>query len=248
MAQISTRKLRQRGVKNPDGVLEEHHPQPAEHPLQHHGQERGQPQASQPFRARLAARPNPARAKQRQAGEPKDQAIGPAAGHRHRCAAPENQQGGANPAHERAGAPPIEPQSERDRQQADPGGGQAMGVLVEDASHPLGNREEEHVITVGVGPVGHGHAGAVTGHQAANGDQPQRGEGREHRETMQAGVVRGCYSGRHGRGRKSETRNPKSETNPKAETQKPKPEWLSETSEAGLLRMGLISYAVDNAA
>src|ERR1039458_2028607 len=131
------KELRKRSVKDPDGVLEQNHAQSAEHPLQNHGSESGQPQASQPFGASLAAWPNPARAQKRQPGEGKDQPIRHSTGHGHRYSSPKQEQDRASPAHERAGVSPIEPQAERDRQQADAGSDQAMGVLVEDSSHPL---------------------------------------------------------------------------------------------------------------
>jgi hypothetical protein len=178
-------------VNDAEGVLKQHHSQPPEHPLQDDGDERGQPAPAQPFWARITTGPEPACAEGSQARQPEDQAIRPSARRNHACRGAHQEKEQSTPAHEGAGVSAVEPQSEYDRQQADPGGGEAMGMLVEDSAYPVRDREEEHVIPAGIGPIRHGHAGAVAGHQAARAQQGQRGRGGQHGEAMQ------IYAGNH---------------------------------------------------
>ena len=42
-----------------------------------------------------------------------------------------------------------------------------MGMLIKNATHPFANGEQKHVVTVGIRPVGYGHAGLMAGDQTA---------------------------------------------------------------------------------
>ena len=60
------------------------------------------------------------------------------------------------------------PESQDQSQKSDKGRSETMAVLVEDPSHPLGNREREHIPSVGGWPVGNGQAGFSTGDKPAD--------------------------------------------------------------------------------
>ena len=48
-----------------------------------------------------------------------------------------------------------------------------MGMFVKDAAHPLGDREEEHVVAECIRPIRDGHAHSMTGDQTAGAEQEE---------------------------------------------------------------------------
>jgi hypothetical protein len=78
-----------------------------------------------------------------------------------------------------------------------------MGVFMKDAPRkPDRKGQGEHVVTVTGGPVRHRHPHAMTGHQSADTNQPERCQRRDQGEAMQQGRVRMRV---HALGVKSET-------------------------------------------
>ena len=63
-----------------------------------------------------------------------------------------------------------------------------MSVLIENASDPLGRREQKHVVTITIGPIGNGHARFVTGDQATGSEQQKSGNGGQDREPVQPAI------------------------------------------------------------
>ena len=66
-------------------------------------------------------------------------------------------------------------------------------MLPENASYPLGKGKEEHVVTVGVGPVRHRHPHPRARHHASDSDEPQRRDTGHEGEPMDPGIVGGCF-------------------------------------------------------
>src|SRR5690349_21216812 len=52
-------------------------------------------------------------------------------------------------------------------------------MFVKNASYPLRDGKEKHVVTISVRPIGNGHTYAMAGYQAANADQDERSHGSE---------------------------------------------------------------------
>src|SRR5690349_24672155 len=65
----------------------------------------------------------------------------------------------------------VEPKRKNGGQKADLGGEESMRMLIKDSADPLGDGEEKHVVTVGVGPIGHGHSHTVAGNETTDADQ-----------------------------------------------------------------------------
>src|SRR6187401_228974 len=63
-----------------------------------------------------------------------------------------------------------------------------MRVFVKNSARPLRDREEKHVVAVGRRPIRHSHADAMAGHQTAHAKQRERGQRRQHGETVQPGI------------------------------------------------------------
>ena len=85
----------------------------------------------------------------------------------------------------------LAPQPDRQnyREQSHTGSDESMGMLVENASDPLADWKEEHVVPVARRPVGHRHSSSVTRHQAANPNEGQRGPGGDRRKAGKPGII-----------------------------------------------------------
>ena len=68
-------------------------------------------------------------------------------------------------------------------------------MLVENAAYPFGDWESEHIVAVGIGPIGHRHPRAMTGHQPPNDNQAEGRNRREDGEAVQPGTESGSSIG-----------------------------------------------------
>src|SRR6185437_15113830 len=64
-----------------------------------------------------------------------------------------------------------EPDHQHQREHPDTGGDEAMGMFVENASDPFRDGKQKHVVPVARGPIRNGHAGAMTGDEAAQANE-----------------------------------------------------------------------------
>ena len=82
-----------------------------------------------------------------------------------------------------------EPDGENGRQQADPGGEQAVRVLKKCQTGPVFEWQRKHVVAIACRPVINGHAGFMAGHEAAEADEQECGDSVDDGEPKQRRLV-----------------------------------------------------------